>query len=138
MANKIRSIQRAQEQAEAKAETITVTLADLLASQQALQSLAQQPLPARLAFKLSKVLKAVTKELDTCNETRIKLCDQYGTKREDGSYKFSKANEELVNKEYNDLVQTQVTIRGEHIDLEDLPGLTISAADVIRLAWLME
>lgn len=138
MANKVRSIQRAAQQAAAKEETISVTLAELLNSQQALQSLAQQPLPARLAFKLSKVLKAVTKELDQCNETRIQLCDRYGEKQEDGTYTFSKANEEAVNAEYQELIKTEITLHAERIDLENLPGVTISAANIIFLSWLME
>lgn len=138
MANKIRSIQRAQAQAVAKEETITVTLAELLNSQQALQALAGQPLPARLAFKLSKVLKAVTKELDQCNETRIQLCDRFGQKQEDGTYKFSKKNEEAVNAEYQELVKTEVVLHVERIDLENLPGLVITAAHIVLLSWLME
>lgn len=138
MANKIRSIQRAAEQAAAKEEMISVTLAELLNSQQALQSLAQQPLPARLAFKLSKVLKAVTKELDACNDTRIQLCDRFGQKQEDGTYKFSKKNEDAVNVEYQELIRTEVTLHVERIDLENLPGLTISAANVVMLSWLIE
>lgn len=138
MANKVRSIQRAAAQQAAKEETITVTLAELLNSQQALQSLAQQPLPARLAFKLSKVLKAVTKELDQCNETRIQLCDRFGQKQEDGTYKFSKKNEDAINGEYQELIKTEVTLHVERIDLENLPGLTISAANVVVLSWLIE
>lgn len=138
MANKIRSIQRAQAQAAAKEEAITVSLGDLLNSQQALQALAQQPLPARLAFKLSKVLKAVTKELDAFNETRIQLCDRFGKKQEDGTYEFSKANEELVNTEYQELIKTDVVLHVERIDLENLPGLQITAANVVLLSWLME
>lgn len=138
MAGKVRSIHRAQQQAEAKEAEITVTLAELLASQQALQSLANERMPARHAFKLSKILKSVTKELDACNEARLKMCDQYGKKQEDGSYKFSKSNETLVNAEFADLIKTEVTIRGELLDLDGLPGLTISAASVILLGWLVE
>lgn len=138
MASKIRSIKRAQEQAQAKESEITVTLADLLNSQQALQSLANQPMPARHAFKLSRILKQTAKELETLNEIRLKMCERLGKKNKAGDFEFSKANEATINAEFADLVKTEVVIRGELLDLDGLPGLTISAAHVVLLSWLIE
>lgn len=138
MANKVRSIQRAAAQAEAREAEIKVTLEDLLKSQQALQSLANQPMPARHAFRLSKILKQVAKELETLNETRLKLCEEYGKKNKAGSFEFSKANEAKINAEFEDLIKTEVVLRGELLDLDGLPGLTITASSVVLLTWLVE
>ena len=140
MANKVRSIKREQAKAEAKEAEITTMLADLFHSQLALRTLGQQPMPSRLAFKLVKTIKAVTAEMVATEETRIKLLDQYGKKNEKtGDYRLTKPNEEKFVSEFNDFLKTtEVTIKGEKVDIEGLPGLVISATDVMLLSWLWE
>ena len=140
MSSKIRSIQRAQNQQAAKEATIQVSLAELVNSQSALQSLAGQVMPAPVAFKLSKIIKAVNSELKTCDETRLKLCEQYGTLNEKtNQFEFpSKTKRESLENEYAELVKTEVTIQGERLSLDRLSNLSISAGDILALSWLIE
>ena len=138
MASKLRSIQRAREQETAKAAVLQVTLEDLLRSRQALQSLASMPLPARDAFRLCKIVKAVAKELEACNDTRLKLCEQFGKLNEDTqSYDFaSDSDREAFTREYGELLKTEVEISGERINPSILNN--ISAGELLVLAWLIE
>lgn len=139
MASKVRSINREIAKQAAKESELTVTLGDLFNSTAALQRLAAQPMPSGMTFTLVKIVRAVTKEMKAVDETRIKLRDNYGTKNQKtGEYKFTKANEDAANKEFSDLLTSEVVIRGSKLDLEGLPGLVISASDVILLDWLLE
>lgn len=139
MGNKVRSINRAAQQAQAKEAEITVTLGELFNSTVPLHRLAAQPMPSRLTFALVKTVRAVVKEMNALEETRAILCDNYGKKDEKtGKYKFTKESEAAADKEFNELLKNEVTIKGSKLDLEDLPGLTISASDVILLSWLVE
>lgn len=140
MSGKVRSIQRARDQKAAENATITATLAELLNSQGALQVLANQPFPASLSFKISKIMKAVMAELKTCDETRLKLCGQYGVlNQETDTYEFpDKTKLEELNKEYAELVKTEVTIPGERLDPDRLPELSISPSNLVVLGWLIK
>lgn len=101
---------------------LTLTLEDLVRSVKALQRLSEQPMPARDAFKLSKIIAEVNRELVAFNQTRAKLC---GTPEEQ-------------KKQYEELVATEVEIPGDKLIVERLPDLKISAGDTIALSWLFQ
>lgn len=140
MAGKLRSIQRAQDQETAKTSVLQVTLADLLNSQGALQALSRQTLPARDAFKLSKIIRAVSQELETFNEVRVKLCEQHGGvfNKETNRYEFPNGKEAELNAEYIELIKAEVAIPGQALRITEFSNLIISAGDLLALAWLFE
>jgi hypothetical protein len=141
MASKLRSIQRARDKAIARDALMIVTLKELLESRGALQALLQQPMQGRDAFKLSKIAKAVILELETVEQTRLKMCrDAGGTlNEEENRYDFPQdADREALEKEFAELMKTDVTIPGEQIGIEILAGLRLSASDVVSLDWLIK
>jgi len=146
MSNKLRSIKKG---APANADGVKVTIEELLASRGPLQVLLTQPLPARLAFRLTKLAKAVTAELETYEETRKALCERYADKDDDGRpKKIGEGSEERfdipeakmpeLEAEHKDLLQSEVTIAGQRIKLNDISGISIAPAHLISLAWLVE
>jgi len=135
----VRSIERARDKKAAQGATIRATLEELLIGQPALRMLTTRPLPARDAFKLSKIAKAVERELKSCDETRLKLCQQYGElNKETNKYEFpDNSQREALDKEYSELIQTEVEIPGERLKVGIIPE-PISAGDLMPLHWLIE
>jgi hypothetical protein len=138
MTSKVRSIQRARDQHEAKGAEIATTVGALFSSSNALQKLVNEALPARQAFAVAKIAKAVGAELEACNETRLRLCEQYGKLNEDKTgYDFASSKREAFDKEWGELTAVPVTIRGEQIKVDSLRTVSISAADLLALSWLI-
>jgi hypothetical protein len=137
MASKIRSIQQAMDK-RAGAE-INTTLGALYESAEALQTLSNERLPSRLAFTMARILKTVQSELETFHETRLKLCQQYGALNESQTqYVFPDASsQEAFEKEWLQLRALPVTIKGTQIKINDLQGISISAAALMALSWLI-
>jgi len=143
MASKVRSIQRAHERQEAKKAVkqgeIAVTIGELFNSSGALQMLTTERLPATQAFILAKVAKAAGQELEAANETRLKLCQQYGTLSEDQTtYTFPTPEaQEGFEREWCELKAMSVTIKGAQIPIADLRGISITASSLLALSWLI-
>lgn len=142
MASTVRSIDRAKKKHAAKEAAkgeVLASINELFRSQSALLWLTTERLPATLAFRLSKIAKAVTQEIEAVDETRIKLCQQYGTLNEETkAYDFPTAEvEEKFNQEWAELSAVSVAIKGGPISIGELQGITISAGSLMALSWLV-
>ncbi|MBA3241160.1 MAG: hypothetical protein H0T60_08025 [Acidobacteria bacterium] len=115
-----------------------VSLSQLVDARPALARLMSQPAPAPLAFSLTRVAKAVEAELDTYDETRLKLCRCHGMLvKEETHFEFTPENRAAFDVEYQALVQTSLNLPVNGLKLDALGGLQISAADLMRLSWLI-
>lgn len=140
MSSKVRSIKRARDRAAARGAMIPVTLRELVDSREAMQRLVSQPMPGRESLKLWKIAKAVTVELDICEEMRFKLCENHnGVFDGIGTHVFADdADRQALEKDYAEMVSTEVSIPGELINEGVLADLQLSAADFAALAWLIK
>lgn len=84
--------------------------------------IADKTFPAKVSYAIAKNLKLLESEFKDLEEQRIKICESYANKDEDGKavtqekdgntvYVFSGDAQEQCNKEYADLL-------GEEIDLD--------------------
>ena len=119
---------------------LKVTIGQLLASAEsgALNKLMAEPLRAAVAFRLKKVAPAIDAELRIFNETRIELCEKYGTKSETAdNYSIPDDKQAEFQAEFQQLLATEVELRGKVISVFDLGDTKISVADLTALDWLI-
>ena len=94
------------------------TLNQLLNCRGSLAKLAQKDVPIRVAFRLSKLIKMVEKELVSFEEMRAKLLAKYeippGGKIED------QEKQEKFNKEFIELLNMEVELDFEPVLLSEL------------------
>lgn len=122
-----------------KEQFVKIKLSQLVSSAESLGRLGGQPLPARQAFLLGKTLKAVNSELESYNATRLETCKRFGTEdKKKGQFEIPEENLEAFNKEFQDLLNTEVELNVDKLKLADLGNANLSGSDVVVLDWLIE
>ena len=125
---------------------IKVKMITLLNSTEALQNLAKKDLKARLALRVSKLLKAADTEIQSFNDARMNLIQKYGEKDsnnelikdEEGNCKIPESNTSTFTNELNELVAEEVEINVNKIKLEDIEDLEFTPLEMSLLEDFIE
>lgn len=125
---------------------ITVKISDLLNSTETLQKLSQKDFKAKLAWTISRLLKAAEKEIQEFNETRMTLIKKYGEKDENGELiTDDKGNCKIENEtltqfstELNELINSEIELNANKIDIALLEDLEFTPADMAALEPFVE
>ncbi len=116
-----------------------VTFHQLAGSVDPLNMLMTQPLPGKAAYRLFKIVKAVNAEMEALDAVRKNLLDKYeGKWSEDKSqFEFPEGNKEKLDAEFAAFLQEPIKFSGG-LPLADLENTRLTAADIVRLEWLIE
>lgn len=125
---------------------ITVKIMDLVNGTSALQKLAEAQLKAKLAWQVARILKAAEVEIQSFNETRMKLINEYGEKNESGELiTDDNGNCKIIpdrlidfNKELNDLISNEVEINAHKIKMDDLENVNFTPGEITLLEPFIE
>lgn len=116
-----------------------VTLAELKSIEPSLNKLIQMQLPIKISYRLAKVLKKISQELATLEETRHMLVKKYGELNEE--------TQQIVvpNDKTQDFVDEMQIILDEiyelefiPMDIEEMGNVTLSPSDVVNLELFFE
>ena len=118
-------------------------LSDISLMSPALTNLIKQEdvkLPVRTSFKLSKIIKTLSNELSSVEETKIKLFKKYGSQNEDGQLQILPETEEHENfiRELGELMSEEVDLDIKPISIDDLGDINISVKDMLALSHIIE
>lgn len=95
-------------------------------------------LSIRVAYRFSKFLKTVAKELQTLEDTRQMLVKKYGEDDSDGNTKVKDASIQEFIDGLNDVLNEEVDISIEPVALDDLGSLSLSPAEVMVIERLIQ
>lgn len=120
---------------------INVKLSELLDSTETLKKLSQKDFKAKLAWSISRLLKAAEQEIQEFNDTRMNLINKYGEKGDDGQLVTDdKGNCHIIpeniqefSNELNELINTEVEINANPIDIELLEDLEFTPTEMSQL-----
>ena len=120
---------------------IDTTIGALLNIKPLLQNLANTEMPAKDAFKVLKVLKAVDKEYEIVHEARLKLLESYAEKDAAGQWKVDSNGNvtipvdsiEAFNKEQYDLLSTALSLNCDKLSISLLENLQFSPKALLDL-----
>lgn len=125
---------------------ITLTLEQLINSTEGLKGLGQKQLKARCAYTVGKLMKQAENEITSFNEARADLIKKYGEKdvngelvtAENGNVKIP--NEVLAdfNKEFKELLDTEIEINSNKIQMADLENVNFTPAEMAQLDEFIE
>ena len=120
---------------------IKVKISDLLNSVETLQKLSKQDFKAKLAWQISKLLKAAEAEIQSFNDTRMSLITKYGEKdesgqlitTEEGNCKILPESIDEFSNELMELMNTEVEINANKIDFDQLEDVDFTPGEITVL-----
>jgi hypothetical protein len=116
---------------------MNIKLEQILTSVVSLRNISEERLPIKTSFKLKKIIKEVDENILIYEESKRELLEKYGEKQDDINYKISEANQEVLENEHQQLIETEVTLGFEQIKAEELENSNISPKDLQILDWLI-
>lgn len=120
---------------------IELTINELINSTDIIQKLLTINLKAKTAYQIMRLAKAVEEEYNLFNKSRLDLLDKYGEKNPDNTLKMDDKNNYIINKEYIDdfsteyeeVLNTSITLNVEPISIDDLQDVILTPHDMIEL-----
>jgi hypothetical protein len=108
------------------------------AALQPLQKLSQEALPIKVAYRLTKLIKMVEKEVKMIEEFRVQLLERYCIRNEDGSPVIEEGHYAVQDigefqAALNDLGESEAEIDFQPLKLEDLGDIKIAPSDLFAL-----
>lgn len=103
---------------------------ELMNLKPALDGLVSQPLAVAESLSLARLVKSINTELQTIDKERIKICEQYGTKSEDGQ-QYVINNHADFDKEINELMTADIDLEIKPISIKS--DIKITVNDIIAL-----
>ena len=125
---------------------IKVNLNDILNASETFNAIMQQSFKGSLAFKIARLARELSKEMETFNAERQKLLQKYCIKDENGELKTNdngtvqvepdKINE--FNEEFSSLLETEVEINAEKLSMDSLDSFDITPQQMISIEKFFE
>lgn len=125
---------------------IKVSLNDILNASETFNAIMQQSFKGSLAFKIARLARELSKEMETFNTERQKLLQKYCVKDENGELKANdngtvqvepdKINE--FNEEFSSLLETEVEINAEKLSMDSLDSFDITPQQMISIEKFFE
>ena len=125
---------------------IKVNLNDILNASETFNAIMQQSFKGSLAFKIARLARELSKEMETFNTERQKLLQKYCVKDENGELKTNdngtvqvepdKINE--FNEEFSSLLETEVEINAEKLSMDSLDSFDITPQQMISIEKFFE
>jgi len=115
-----------------------VNLGEIYVSTSVMSKLIDAPLPAKISFRLARLMKEMNEYLKHLDEERTKLIKKYGKENGDGNITVSEDNKEQFVNEFNDLLAEEIEINWEKMNPEDLGNTPLSVGEISKIAFLFD
>ena len=116
-----------------------IAVRTLVNSFNSLQVLSSQKIPAKTAFKITRVMKKVKEEVELFEELKKKLVDEYGVVEDNQEFKVVPIGSEhfdKVNSELNCVLDTEIEFLFEPISIEELGDIEIENVKINALEYM--
>lgn len=114
-----------------------ITLGDVRLMKEPMIALLDQNVPIKIAWKFTKLVKVLDKELNEIEEFRINLIKKLGVQKEDGTMAVPDDKMAQFATEFNELLETELEIDWEPIEIDSLGDITIDTQSLIALEKLL-
>ena len=116
-----------------------LTLSQLITMRPSLVKLIEKDMPIKHAYNLARFIKKANAELESFEETRVKLVNKYGEKDEAGNIAVSERNQQQFMNELSELTEIEVEFEGfRTLKLADLRNITLTTQDMMGLVDIIE
>jgi hypothetical protein len=115
---------------------MNVQLIKIVSSVEVMKKLANLKFSAKVAFKMSKLLKFVQEQVSAFEDARKVLFEKYGKQVPDG-VQILEEHREAFFKEQMELLEMMVTC-SETFTIDDFENAELTPAEIIQIDWLIE
>ena len=125
---------------------IKVSLNDIVNSIDTFQAIMQQSFKGSLAFKIARLARELNKEMETFNEQRRKIVNEYSLKDENGEVKTDEhGNIQITpdriqefNTEFTNLLNTEVEINADKLPMDNIDDFKVSPQQMLNIEMFFE
>jgi len=125
---------------------IELTVKEVMESVGVLNEIMEQPFHGALAFKISRIIRELRKEVESFNTERDKIIRVFSEKDENGKPVLLengniKIRSDLVkecNDEFEKLLRTSIEINAEKLDLDELDEIEITPKKMESILVLVD
>ena len=122
---------------------ITMTVNELITLVPILKELMTNSFNGSLAFKISRLIRELDKELELFDSHRKKIIDKYGKKESTGRFMIEKGQvvilePEKCNAELEELLNTRIEIFAEKIPVSCFDSIVITPTQALSLELIVE
>ena len=125
---------------------IKMTITEILNVVPVLQEMSNKSFPGATSFKIARLIKACEIELQTFEESRRKIIEEYGEKDEKGELKIFDNQQIKVKEEYrekcavslNELLNTEIELNVSKIPVNSLEQIDITPNELIKMEAFIE
>jgi hypothetical protein len=118
-------------------ETIELTVEDVFLGQFAIAKFQKVDLPALISYRFLKLSKKILEEIKNFNDSRNKLIEKYGEKKEDGSVEIKDLSKvEDFKKEIEPILKEKIELEWTTLDISDLGDIKLTVEDIDSLIKL--
>lgn len=124
---------------------IEINVSTLVNCTQALNELIKKPLKIRTAYKIARLAREVSKELELFNNTKNSLIQKYGEHdennnliTENNSYKIREDKRKEFVEEYQDMMQQTIQLNIEPITLKELENEEFTPQEISNIIDFIE
>ena len=117
-------------------------LSEIYSLVRSLPKLTNKELPIRISYRLLKLLKSCSEEMETLEKSRIKLIKKYSSDKKDDKGKeemvVSDENKDKFQEEFTSLLEEEVKIDFTPIAIKDLGEITFTTNDLMSLQKIIK
>ena len=125
---------------------IKVSLNDIVSSVDTFQTIMGQSFKGSLAFKIARLARELNKEMETFNEQRRKILNEYCVKDENGELKPDEnGNVQIIpdkinefNNEFSNLLATEVEINADKLPMDSMDSFDITPQQMLNIEMFFE
>ena len=117
---------------------IKIRLSEIVNAVGALNDMASQRLIARAGLQIGRALKVITGELEVYEKLRQALIEKFKGIANPQTNQFDFADKEGFMKEFQELLDTEITFHVDKIKVADLADCKPAVATMMQLAWLID
>lgn len=119
--------------------SIEVTVRQLREADQSIFAIGNKELPAALAFKVARMIKAARTEIELYQREWKKLLDKHGTPIEGqpGAYDIPDDKQEAFKADTDPLLDTKVKLNVEAVTIDDFANYSLSPKLLRDLDWFI-
>jgi len=115
-----------------------VKLSEVYNSIESLNKLSEMQLPLPISYKLVKLLKQLSNEIEAIEKLRQKLIKKHGKEDETGNITVTEENKQEFLNEFSALLNTKINIDFDPIPLDSIKDITMSITDMSRLDFIFK
>lgn len=112
-----------------------VKLVKVINSVNALNKLSSQVTHAKTAFRLAKILNAISEEVDVFENTKKQLIKN---RLEEGQTQLTESQEREVKEELIKLIQEEVEIPFQPLPIGEIAAVSITIQDMMAIDYIFE